>query len=70
MRVFLAVGLEGVQYLLPYRAWNVNDAVGNILGFNLGSVTLPAMTTPPSNVVGLWIDEIHSPRMIVWKRSA
>lgn len=28
----LAVGLEGVQYLLPYRAWNVNDAIGNGVG--------------------------------------
>jgi len=28
----LAVGLESVQYLLPYRAWNVNDAIGNGVG--------------------------------------
>jgi len=28
----LAVGLEGAQYLLPYRAWNVNDAIGNGVG--------------------------------------
>jgi glycopeptide antibiotics resistance protein len=32
----LAVGLEGVQYLLPYRSWNVNDAVGNVVGVVLG----------------------------------
>ncbi|MCA1786287.1 MAG: VanZ family protein [Desulfobacteraceae bacterium] len=34
--VVLAVGLEGVQYLLPYRSWNVNDAVGNVVGVVLG----------------------------------
>jgi glycopeptide antibiotics resistance protein len=34
--VILAVGLEGVQYMLPYRAWNVNDAVGNVTGVVLG----------------------------------
>jgi glycopeptide antibiotics resistance protein len=32
----LAVGLEGVQFLLPYRAWNVNDAVGNAVGVVMG----------------------------------
>ena len=34
----LAVGLEGVQYLLPYRSWNVNDAVGNAIGVGVGVV--------------------------------
>lgn len=34
--VVLAVGLEGVQYLLPYRSWNVNDAVGNTIGVGIG----------------------------------
>jgi hypothetical protein len=34
----LAVGLEGVQYFLPYRSWNVNDAVGNVVGVVLGGV--------------------------------
>jgi glycopeptide antibiotics resistance protein len=34
--VVLAVGLEGVQYLLPYRSWNVNDAVGNMIGVGVG----------------------------------
>jgi glycopeptide antibiotics resistance protein len=36
----LAVGLEGVQYFLPYRSWNVNDAVGNILGIGVGCLVL------------------------------
>ena len=31
-----AVGLEGVQYLLPYRACNINDAAGNMTGVVLG----------------------------------
>jgi VanZ family protein len=34
--VGLAVGLEGVQYFLPYRAWNINDAAGNMAGVVLG----------------------------------
>lgn len=38
--VVLAVGLEGVQYLLPYRSWNVNDAVGNMIGVGIGCLVL------------------------------
>lgn len=34
--VVLAAGLEGVQYLLPYRVWNINDAAGNMTGVVLG----------------------------------
>ncbi len=34
--VLLAVGLEGVQYGLPYRSWNMNDAVGNAVGVGVG----------------------------------
>lgn len=38
----VAVGLltEGVQYLLPYRGYDVNDLVANTLGVTLGWVTL------------------------------
>jgi glycopeptide antibiotics resistance protein len=36
----LAIGLEGVQYLLPYRAWNVNDAIGNGAGVLLSPLLL------------------------------
>jgi glycopeptide antibiotics resistance protein len=36
----LAVGLEGVQYFLPYRSWNVNDAVGNVIGVGIGFLVL------------------------------
>jgi glycopeptide antibiotics resistance protein len=38
--VLLAVGLEGVQYVLPYRNWNVNDAVGNGFGVGIGCLVL------------------------------
>jgi glycopeptide antibiotics resistance protein len=31
-----SVGSEGIQYLLPYRAYNVNDLVANMLGVVLG----------------------------------
>lgn len=39
----LAVGLEGIQYLLPYRAWNVNDALGNAVGVALGCALVGAI---------------------------
>ena len=34
----LAGGLEGIQYGLPYRAWNINDMIGNGMGVLLGGV--------------------------------
>ena len=36
----LAIGLftEGVQYLLPYRGFDVNDLVANVIGITLGAV--------------------------------
>ena len=42
----LAISLEGVQYLLPYRAWNVNDAIGNGVGVLFSPLFL-AMRRPP-----------------------
>ena len=42
----LAIDLEEVQYLLPYRAWNVNDAIGNGAGA-LFSPLLLAIQRPP-----------------------
>ena len=32
----LAVVAEGVQYYLPYRAFNVNDMISNVIGVMLG----------------------------------
>ena len=34
----LAISTEFIQYYLPYRAFNINDLVANILGVMLGSV--------------------------------
>lgn len=31
---------EGIQYFLPYRAFNINDLAANFLGVILGSVAL------------------------------
>jgi len=35
---------EGIQYFIPYRAFNINDLLGNIIGVLLGSLffALPA----------------------------
>ncbi|MBN1227066.1 MAG: hypothetical protein JXA79_08735 [Deltaproteobacteria bacterium] len=33
-----AQGTEGIQYLLPYRAYNVNDLLANSIGITLGAV--------------------------------
>ena len=41
---YIALGLvfaaltEGIQYFLPYRAFNINDMIGNGIGVLLGSV--------------------------------
>jgi len=34
--LFFAAGSEGIQYLLPYRAYNMNDLMANMLGVLLG----------------------------------
>ena len=34
--LFFAAGSEGIQYLLPYRAYNVNDLMANMLGILVG----------------------------------
>ncbi len=36
----LAVGLEGVQYLLSYRSFNVNDALANAAGIGAGGLVM------------------------------
>jgi VanZ family protein len=36
--LILAVTTECIQYFLPYRAFNINDLVANILGVLVGSV--------------------------------
>lgn len=34
--LLFAAGSEGIQYLLPYRAYNVNDLLANMLGVLVG----------------------------------
>jgi VanZ family protein len=36
----LAAGMEGIHYLLPYRTYNVNDALSNGIGVVVGGVLL------------------------------
>jgi VanZ family protein len=42
--LWMSIGLmfaacsEGLQYLLPYRAFNINDLVANMMGVLLGSL--------------------------------
>jgi VanZ family protein len=35
--ILLALSAEGVQYFLPYRAFNVNDMISNVIGMMLGA---------------------------------
>ena len=37
-RQIFAGGVEGIQYLLSYRAFNINDMIGNIIGVVLGFI--------------------------------
>lgn len=34
--LLFAALVEGIQYVLPYRAYNVNDLVANIIGVGIG----------------------------------
>lgn len=36
--ILIGAGMEGLQYLLPYRAYNVNDMLGNAAGALMGWV--------------------------------
>ncbi len=36
----LAAGSEGLHYFLPFRSFNVNDALANVLGIALGFAAL------------------------------
>jgi glycopeptide antibiotics resistance protein len=38
--LLFAAAIEGVQYLLPYRAFNINDLIANSIGILLGSLVL------------------------------
>ncbi|MBN1337748.1 MAG: VanZ family protein [Bacteroidales bacterium] len=47
-----AAGMEAVQYLLPYRGYNINDLLANALGVFIGvllfftGLSFPRLTTP------------------------
>lgn len=34
--VLIAIALESLQYIIPYRAFNINDIIANIIGIGLG----------------------------------
>jgi glycopeptide antibiotics resistance protein len=38
--IAFAAGTEGLQYLLPYRAFNINDMIANALGVIMGFVLM------------------------------
>jgi len=38
--LLLAAGMEGLQYLLPYRVYNVNDRLGNGAGALMGGILM------------------------------
>jgi glycopeptide antibiotics resistance protein len=38
--ILFAVFVEGIQYILPYRAFNVNDLVANIIGVVIGGIII------------------------------
>jgi VanZ family protein len=38
--VFIAMVTEGVQYFVPYRAFNINDMIANLAGVLLGSLVI------------------------------
>ena len=43
---------EYIQYLLPYRAFNINDLIGNVIGIVTGSILLiPAINVFLTRVV-------------------
>ncbi len=39
--IFFAVLAEGIQYFLPYRAFNVNDIVANLAGVGISALLAP-----------------------------
>jgi glycopeptide antibiotics resistance protein len=39
LSIIIAISLEAIQYIIPWRAFNVNDMVGNVVGVGVGMVT-------------------------------
>jgi VanZ family protein len=40
--ILIAMLAEGIQYFIPYRAFNVNDALANTIGVILGFIIFAA----------------------------
>ncbi len=38
--LLMAMMIEGIQYFLPYRAYNINDMLSNLIGVTAGSFVL------------------------------
>ncbi len=41
----LAAGLEGIQFFLSYRSWDINDMIGNACGVFLGAALSGCLRT-------------------------
>ena len=42
--LLVAIITEGIQYFLPYRSFNINDLIANILGVVIGTFLLPFLS--------------------------
>jgi VanZ family protein len=40
LSIIIAISLEAIQYIIPWRAFNVNDMVGNVVGVGIGIITI------------------------------
>jgi VanZ family protein len=48
--VLTAILAEGIQYFIPYRAFNVNDALANTIGVILGFICFGAYKWAQNNI--------------------
>ena len=44
LALMMAIGLEFIQMVLPYRSFNINDLVANVGGVVLGALIYPLIT--------------------------
>jgi VanZ family protein len=49
--LFFAIVTEWVQYILPYRAFNINDLIANCLGVLLGVFFMMLISFRPARVI-------------------
>jgi len=43
--IIIAISLETIQYIIPWRAFNVNDMMGNVVWIGVG-IPLVVFTKP------------------------